>query len=107
MTDIKKFKKGKHSYTRIGNFREVRFGGKPSEEKAPAPPVPLDIDAKTETGVYANASVVRNSREEIILDLAFIPPNSPKGRVLSRVFLSFKHAKKLSDMLRKATGPEK
>jgi len=65
MTEPKKFKRGRHTYTKWGhNFKEVRIEGKPKPPSEPEkPPVSMtfNVDAQTETGVYSNLTLVHRS----------------------------------------------
>ncbi len=101
MTEPKKFKKGKHTYTHWGpNFKEVRLE-KPSKNVEPqeSPSIAIDIDAVTALSVYSNFSIVHRSSEEVILDFLFLPHGRTRARVRSRVILSYRHVKKLAQLL--------
>ena len=52
--------------------------------------IPQDLDA-----IYANFAVISHSASEIILDLARLLPNSPKGKVYARVVMTPLNAKLL------------
>lgn len=111
MTEPKRFKRGKHTYTNWGhNFKEVRIEGKPKEKPA-APPqqtsLSIDIDSTTDMGVYSNLTMVHKSPTEVILDFIFLQPGRNRGRLRSRVILSPKQAKKLSALLEKSVQEDK
>ena len=61
--------------------------------------VQIDIDEQTAQGVYSNLTLSNFSREEFVLDFAFVQPLVPKGKIRSRVILSPKNAKRLVAML--------
>lgn len=105
MTEPKQFKRGRRTYTRMGNFKEVRIeGNKPKSETGPeTKPATLEIDAATETGVYSNQSTVYRSNDEVVMDFGFVTASHPRGRVRSRVVVSHKHARELAQMLKKAS----
>ncbi len=110
MTDIKKFKRGNRTYTRVGQFKEVRIDGTPSKESsvpAPAVSVSMDIDSRTETGIYSNTTMVHRSADEIVVDFSYLPPHSTRGRVLSRVILSPKQARMIANLLKQASEETK
>jgi hypothetical protein len=104
MTEPKKFKRGKHSYTRWGhNFKEVRIEGKKKEE-IPAHPEPgnitLHVESTMEPGVYSNVSAAHQTTDEVMLDFGFIPPGQMKGWIRSRVIVPHKHVHELAKMLK-------
>jgi hypothetical protein len=106
MTDIKKFKRGHRTYTRMGPFKEVRIESDASSvETAPqSPPVQMDIDSRTESGFYSNAAFVHKSPDEIVLDFSFLQPHTGRGRILSRVVLSPQLARRIAKLLKQATN---
>ncbi|MBG90443.1 MAG: hypothetical protein CL521_01330 [Actinobacteria bacterium] len=63
--------------------------------------VELSIDAETANGVYSNLAVSNVNTDEWVMDFIFLQPKSRKGSVRSRVIMSVKNAKRLSDMLSK------
>jgi hypothetical protein len=104
MTEIKKFKRGHRTYTRMGAYKEVRIEPEPSP-KGPEPsqaPLQVDVDPRTEAGVYSNAVLVHRSSDEIILDFTFKQPHMARARILSRVILSPKQALQISRLLKEA-----
>lgn len=107
MTDIKKFKKGNRTYTRMGRFREVRVGGESSalaDSVTSIQKLQLDIDPRVETGTYSNVSFVHRSSEEVILDFSFLSPGAQRGRISSRIILPLKQARVLSQLLKEASS---
>jgi hypothetical protein len=61
--------------------------------------IQLDIDDITSQGIYSNLAISNYSKEEFILDFVFLQPHIPKGKIRSRIILSPKNAKRLSQML--------
>jgi len=106
MTEPKRFKKGKHSYTRWGaHFKEVRVESLSAGTPAPGD-IPVDValeaDAATQLGVYSNMSVMHLSPEEAVVDFCYVPPNSKKGWVKARVIVSHKHLRKIKKLISNA-----
>lgn len=96
MTEPKRFKKGKHTYTRWGhNFKEVRVDAPTSGP----PPLSIDVDSQTAAGVYANLTLAHRSSDEIVLDFLFRPPGQTKARIRSRVVLSHLEAERVAKLL--------
>lgn len=63
--------------------------------------IQIDIDNETAQGTYSNLALSNFSKEEFILDFAFIQPNIKKGKIRSRIILTPKNAKRLMIMLKK------
>ncbi|MCB4756869.1 MAG: DUF3467 domain-containing protein [Elusimicrobia bacterium] len=107
MTEPKRFKRGRRTYTKWGpNFKEVRVQGSTPPEGSLPPPstsVTIDLDPVTELGVYSNMSALFLSGEEVILDFVFLPPGQSRGRIRSRVVLPFPHVHRLADVLKKTS----
>ncbi|MEK9656891.1 MAG: DUF3467 domain-containing protein [bacterium] len=61
--------------------------------------IQLELNDAVAQGIYANLSMVNYRAEEFVLDYIFLQPNLPKGKVLSRLILSPKHARRLANML--------
>ena len=104
MTEPKQFKRGRRTYTRMGSFREVRIETpKNKVDSAAVPtPVPMDVEATLETGVYSNQATVYRSADEVVIDFGFVASTQPRGKVRSRVVVSHKHARELAQLLKKA-----
>src|SRR4051812_21215671 len=100
MTEPKKFKKGKHSYTRWGNFREVRVESAAKKDPASEQQVPVEMDSQVESGIYSNLTVVHQSPDEVVLDFCFQSPERKNPKVRSRVILSPGHAARLAKALK-------
>jgi len=57
--------------------------------------IKIELDDATAAGLYANAAFITHSETEFLMDFAFIQPQAPKTKVLSRVITSPLHAKRL------------
>ena len=108
MTDIKKFKRGHRTYTRMGQFREVRIDSNAKKDTplptSPSQQIQMDIDPRTEVGFYSNTTIVHRSSEEVVLDFSFVPAHASRARILSRVILSHKQAKQVAALLAEAAN---
>jgi len=99
LTEIKKFKKGKHEYVKWGDkVMEVK---KMKEEKK----IEIQVPSEVENGIYSNLAFISHGEGEFILDFIFLQPQKPIGKVVSRVILSPQHAKRfliaLNDNIKK------
>ena len=98
---MKKFKKGKHTYTelgkrsrRISRIKEVK---NMNEEKT-SKQLSIKLDEETATGKYANLASIAHTNDEFTLDFIYMPPGhsgSNQAKVVSRVIVSPGHAKRL------------
>ena len=61
--------------------------------------IQVDIDEKTSFGKYSNLTLSFFSKEEFILDFAFLQAHIKKAKIRSRVILTPKNAKRLADLL--------
>lgn len=59
----------------------------------------IKVDEPVALGQYANLAAIRHSREEFIFDFAFLFPDGPFGKLVSRVILSPAHAKRFLEAL--------
>ena len=59
----------------------------------------IKVDEPIALGQYANLAAIRHSREEFIFDFAFLFPDGPLGKLVSRVILSPAHAKRFLEAL--------
>ncbi|HVP91862.1 MAG TPA: DUF3467 domain-containing protein [Terriglobales bacterium] len=59
----------------------------------------IKVDEPVALGQYANLAAIRHSREEFIFDFAFLFPDGPYGKLVSRVILSPAHAKRFVEAL--------
>lgn len=62
--------------------------------------IDIKVDENVAVGQYSNLAAIRHSREEFIIDFAFLFPDGPAGKLLSRVILSPAHAKRFLEALR-------
>lgn len=53
------------------------------------------IDDDVAMGIYANLAVVNHSSDEFTLDFVYVPPNSNKAKLRSRIISSPHHTKRL------------
>jgi hypothetical protein len=61
--------------------------------------IDIKVDEGVAVGLYSNLAAIRHSREEFIFDFAFLFPDGPAGKLLSRVILSPAHAKRFLEAL--------
>jgi len=61
--------------------------------------IDIKVDESIAAGQYSNLAAIRHSREEFIFDFAFIFPDGPMGKLISRVILSPAHAKRFFEAL--------
>ncbi|MCX8161230.1 MAG: DUF3467 domain-containing protein [Candidatus Saccharicenans sp.] len=61
--------------------------------------IDIKVDEHIAVGQYSNLAAIRHSREEFIFDFAFIFPDGPMGKLVSRVILSPAHAKRFAEAL--------
>lgn len=59
----------------------------------------IDLDEATSQGIYSNLAITNFTREEFILDFAYMQPQIPKGKVRSRILLSPRNLKRLAILL--------
>ena len=59
----------------------------------------IKVDEPVGLGQYSNLAAIRHSREEFIFDFAFLFPDGPFGKLVSRVILSPAHAKRFREAL--------
>lgn len=106
MTEPKQFKRGRRTYTRMGNFKEVRVdtGTKPAAGQSQTKELQVEIPPQYQDGAYCNTAVVHHSKEEVIVDFAFQAPGASKARVQSRVVMPAKLAKSVGELLGKVGG---
>lgn len=60
--------------------------------------IPIKADDQTAKGVYANNMVVAHNKEEFVMDFLSIFP--PQGALVSRIFTSPGHAKRILNALK-------
>jgi len=101
MTEPKRFQKGSRIYTKWGKTKEVKvMSSTPQEQQKNEPRnINIEIDQNVALGVYSNIASITHSKDEFIIDFAFLHPNrtdqNPKATVRSRIIMSPSHAKKL------------
>jgi hypothetical protein len=61
--------------------------------------IDIKVDEGVAAGLYSNLAAIRHSGEEFIFDFAFLFPDGPNGKLLSRVILSPAHAKRFLQAL--------
>lgn len=59
----------------------------------------IQVSAEQETGSYANLTVSNYNQEEFVLDFVFMQPQVLKGNLLSRLVISPRNIKRLSQLL--------
>jgi hypothetical protein len=61
--------------------------------------IDIKVDEEIARGQYTNVAAIRHTREEFIFDFAFVFPDGPMGKLLSRLILSPAHAKRFVEAL--------
>jgi hypothetical protein len=61
--------------------------------------IDIKVDEHIALGQYSNLAAIRHTKEEFIFDFAFIFPDGPMGKLISRVILSPAHAKRFTEAL--------
>jgi hypothetical protein len=61
--------------------------------------VEIKVDEAVALGQYASLAAIRHSREEFLFDFAFLFPDGPYGKLVSRVIVSPAHAKRFLEAL--------
>jgi hypothetical protein len=61
--------------------------------------IEIKVDEQVALGQYSNLAAIRHTREEFIFDYAFVFPDGPAGKLVSRVILSPAHAKRFLQAL--------
>lgn len=61
--------------------------------------IDIKIDEQVALGQYSNLAAIRHTKEEFIFDFAFIFPDGPKGKLVSRIILSPAHVKRFVEAL--------
>ena len=61
--------------------------------------IDIKVDEQVALGQYSNLAAIRHTREEFIFDFAFIFPDGPAGKLISRVILSPAHVKRFLEAL--------
>ena len=91
---IDKFKKGRHVYTHWDkNSKQVTV--LPKTKKETEKTINIEVPKELVSGIRANVFVISHSNDEFVFDFAFLPPNQSNARVMQRVVVSPKQAKKI------------
>ena len=61
--------------------------------------IQIQLDEATAQGVYINLALINHTETEFILDFIYVQPQSPQGKVRSRVLTSPIHMKRLLSAL--------
>jgi hypothetical protein len=61
--------------------------------------IDIKVDEQTALGTYSNLAAIRHTKEEFIFDFAFVFPDGPMGKLISRVILSPSHGKRFLEAL--------
>lgn len=61
--------------------------------------IKIQADDETARGVYSNSALVNINENEVTLDFVYIPPQSTKGHLRSRVVLTPRQAKQMVRVL--------
>ncbi len=77
-----------------GINHDFRRGGAVEEKK-----IDIKVDEHIALGQYSNLAAIRHTREEFIFDFAFIFPDGPMGKLVSRIILSPAHAKRFLEAM--------
>jgi hypothetical protein len=68
-------------------------------EKMDEKKIDIKVDEHIALGQYSNLAAIRHTKEEFIFDYAFIFPDGPMGKLVSRIILSPAHAKRFMEAL--------
>lgn len=69
------------------------------KDKSKKFPIKIHLEESEAGGRYTNLTFVNFNQNEFVLDFIFIEPQEPKGKVVSRVITSPRHAKALIAVL--------
>jgi hypothetical protein len=61
--------------------------------------IDIKVDEQVALGQYSNMAAIRHTKEEFLFDFAFVFPDGPMGKLVSRVILSPAHAKRFLEAL--------
>jgi hypothetical protein len=56
--------------------------------------IDIKVDEQIALGQYSNLAAIRHTKEEFIFDFAFVFPDGPMGKLVSRIILSPAHVKR-------------
>ena len=69
------------------------------DQKTDPKKVEIKVDESVALGQYASLAAIRHSREEFLFDFAFLFPDGPFGKLVSRIIVSPAHAKRFMEAL--------
>jgi len=99
MPEMRRFKKGKHIYTKWGKtIKEVKTMSETDEQKKTVQ-MQVELDDATAQGVYANVAFITSNETEFVMDFIFAQPQQAKAKVRARVISSPVHTKKFLQAL--------
>jgi hypothetical protein len=99
MPEPRRFKKGKHIYTKWGKaIKEVKTMPETDEQKKTVQ-MQVELDDATAQGVYANVAFITSNETEFVMDFIFAQPQQAKAKVRARVISSPVHTKKFLQAL--------
>ena len=61
--------------------------------------IDIKVDENIAVGQYSNLAAIRHTKEEFIFDFAFLFPDGPAGKLVSRILLSPAHVKRFMEAL--------
>jgi hypothetical protein len=61
--------------------------------------IDIKVDEQIALGQYSNLAAIRHTKEEFIFDFAFVFPDGPMGKLVSRIILSPAHVKRFMGAL--------
>ena len=61
--------------------------------------IDIKVDENIAVGQYSNLAAIRHTKEEFIFDFAFLFPDGPTGKLVSRILLSPAHVKRFMEAL--------
>ena len=61
--------------------------------------IDIKVDEHIALGQYSNLAAIRHTKEEFIFDFAFVFPDGPAGKLMSRIILSPSHVKRFMEAL--------
>ena len=61
--------------------------------------IDIKVDEHVALGQYSNLAAIRHTKEEFLFDFAFVFPDGPLGKLVSRVIVSPAHAKRFMEAL--------
>lgn len=61
--------------------------------------IKIMISERIQSAVFSNVARISSTEREVIIDFAFLPPDSNEGFMVSRIALTLEHAKALQETL--------